>query len=102
MKAIEHINNALFIYLFDTKQAKLFNDTVLKIEGENISAYEVAHEMELLRANIELRKSEKYIDPNTEREQGIVIATGQGTEDEINALFEEFYGMYSSIVYIVY
>lgn len=66
MKAIEHINNALFIYLFDTKQAKLFNDTVLKIEGENISAYEVAHEMELLRANIELRKSEKYIDPNTE------------------------------------
>lgn len=67
MEAIKlKATNRLFIFCI---QAKLFNETVLKIERENISAFEVAHHMELLKANIVLRKSEKYIDPNTEREK---------------------------------
>lgn len=38
-----------------------------------------------------MRKEEKYLDPTTEREKAIVIKTESATEEEINALFEQFY-----------
>lgn len=66
----------------------------MKIEGQNIPAFEVAHQMELLKAAIELRKYEKYTDPKTEREKTRIISTAKEAEAEINAIFEEFHGMY--------
>lgn len=59
--------------------------------------------MELLRAVIQLRKVEKYIDPQTEKEKKAIISTTNEidgevevdaeAEAEIDALFDEFYGM---------
>lgn len=67
----------------------------MKVEGDKVPAYEVARQMEQLKSNLELRKSEKYIDPKTEKEKEIVTSMVEGGEDEINSWIEEFYGIYS-------
>lgn len=71
----------------------MFNETVLKIEGDCIPAYEVAHQLELLKGSIMLRKVENYMDPKTENEKKIVIELGEN-EETIKSMFDEFYGTY--------
>lgn len=42
---------------------------MLKIEGDNVSAAECSHHIEMLKGNILLRKTEKYCDAATEKER---------------------------------
>lgn len=73
-------------------QCEYFNEAVLEIERNNVSAIEVAQRVEVLRANILLRRDEKYLDPNTDTEKKKLIQTGEYDETEINAVFQQFYG----------
>lgn len=75
-------------------QADLFHKTILKIESDNISAYDVAYQLDLLKGNIMLRRDEKYIDPMTEEEMNIVINSSGQDEVAMNAIFAKFYGMF--------
>lgn len=65
----------------------------MKIEGDNIAAYEIAHQLDLLHANIELCKVEKYIDPKTEAEKRIQIDIEKHDEATIDAVFDKFWGI---------
>lgn len=73
-------------------QCEYFNEAVLEIERNNVSAIEVAQRVEVLRANILLRRDEKYLDPNTDTEKKKLIQTGEYDETQINAVFQQFYG----------
>lgn len=82
--------------IFHLSQANLVKETILKIEGDDISACEVAYHLDLLKAIITLRKEEKYLDPETDEEKSILVAVGQD-ENDLNEIFESFYGIYSSL-----
>lgn len=75
-------------------QAEYFRDTVLKIEGDNVSAIDVTHHLEILRGNILLRKEEKYLHPDTEAELGKLTKDGNYHEQTIEGVFEEFFGSF--------
>lgn len=79
-----------FEYVFE--QAESFRETVLKIESDAISAFEVAHHLDVLKATISLRKAEKYIDPKTEEEINILKESVDFNEDAIWSVFDEFQG----------
>lgn len=72
-------------------QADYFQRTVLKIEGDNIGAVDVAHQLEILRANIMLRKEENFIDADTEDEKNKLIDMGYDGKD-MEEIFMKFYG----------
>lgn len=69
-------------------QAEYFRDTVLKIEGDNVSAIDVFHQLEILRGNILLRKEENYLHPDTEAEIDKLTKDGNYHKTTI----EEFFG----------
>lgn len=58
-----------------------------------MSAIDVVHHVNVLKANMMLRKEEMYLDPQTEREKSKVIDTGEYDETMINGVFEQFYGV---------
>lgn len=78
---------------FFIKKAEYFRETVLKIEADNISAFEVSHHLDVLKGNIMLRKDEKYLDPTTEAEKDILIESDAYDEDIVNSIFEQFFGI---------
>lgn len=63
----------------------------MKIEGDNVSAFEVAHHLDVLKANIEMRKEEKYLDPKTEKEKSLLVAA-EHDKEQLDAIFTNFYG----------
>lgn len=73
-------------------QADYFQETVRQIEGDKITAIDVAHHVEVLRANILLRKEEMYLDPQTESEKNKLTNTEYYDEETIVGVFEKFYG----------
>lgn len=72
----------------------------MKIEGDNISAHEVAHRLDLLKADIMLRQEEKYLDPEAEEEKSILIQNSEGDEATIDNYCQQFHGKHSLITYI--
>lgn len=92
----------------------------MKIEGDNISAFEVAHHLNVLKGNVMLRNEEQYLDPKTEKEMNRLIAAEkaekQSDDDEndgvdgddksaigleLKAIFTQFYGKYYNTVEII-
>lgn len=73
----------------------MFRDTVLKIEGDEISAFEVSHHLEILKGHISLRKEEKFLDSKTEEEMNVHEETGAFDKEEIWGFFNKFYGIYT-------
>lgn len=65
---------------------------MLKIEGENVSAVEVAFHMEELRATIALQQTEDYLSPNLKAEIDLLIDSGDFDETTIKDVFRQFYG----------
>lgn len=65
---MREITRGIDIYYLFFLQAEYFRETVLRIEGDNVSAIDVAHHLETLRGNVLLRKEEKYLHPDTEAE----------------------------------
>lgn len=63
----------------------------MKIEGDDISAIDVAHQLDILKGNIMLRRDENYLHPDTEKERNILIEEGFD-EGEIDDVFQKFYG----------
>lgn len=76
------------MYLF--LKATHFAEAVLKIEGDEISAVEVAHHLEVLKGNISVRKRENYMDPATEEE--LSLLTEEYEESIFFDNFDKFYG----------
>lgn len=74
----------------------MFNETVLKIERNEISAIDVAYYVDVLKGNIGVRKREKYLDPAIEEEFEILTNTDgfDFDEDTIFEVFDQFYGSY--------
>lgn len=64
----------------------------MQIEGNDISAIDVAHYLEVLKANINLRQQENYLDPDTETEINLLSESGAYDEDLIFGVFNQFYG----------
>lgn len=74
-------------------QAELFKATVLKVEGDNVSAPECANHLEFLKGDIMLRKTERYVDIATENELKKIIAAKQSERAPIEEAIIAFYGM---------
>lgn len=72
-------------------QAELFQETVLKVEGD-VSAAECSHHLELLKRNIMMRKAEKYCDAATEKEMEALIKSSEIERESIEGVFCAFYG----------
>lgn len=84
-----NFNNFSFFFL----QCDYFHSTVLKIEGDNVSAVDVVHQLDVLRGNFLLRKTEKYLHPDTEAElMELTSVTGQFEREIIEGYFSEFFG----------
>lgn len=81
----------LFTY-FIFQQAEYFRNAVLSIEGNTVSAIDVAHHLDTLRANILLRKVEKYLDPETEAEVENVTTKNNFDRGMIEGVFADFLG----------
>lgn len=56
-------------------------------------AIDVAHHLDVLKANITIRKEECYLNPATENERDLVVEEGYD-EDTLNQVFSQFYGEY--------
>lgn len=71
----------------------------MKIEGDDVSAVDVAHQLDVLRGNLLLRKAEKYLDPNTEAELiELTSTTGEFEREIIEEYFSEFFGNFVILV----
>lgn len=71
----------------------------MKIEGENVSAIDVAHYLEELKGNISVRKIEKYIDPATETEMNLL---GDDYDEQVVIdAFSQFYGNQINIRFFI-
>lgn len=81
------INQCLFFI-----QAEMFKETVLKVEGDNVSASECSFYLENLKGNIMLRKDEKYVDVATEKEMTAIIKSNKSEQQSIENAFFAFYG----------
>lgn len=64
----------------------------MKIEGDNVAASEVAHQIEILKGNIFNRQEEKYFDPRTDDEIQILVAADKTNQKEIDDISTKFYG----------
>lgn len=64
-----------------------------QIEGDNVSAIDVAHYLEVLKGNIMMRQSEFYLDPQTKSEKEKLIATHNYDQATICDVFQKFYGV---------
>lgn len=73
-------------------QADYFNEAVLNIEGDSISAVEVAFLLEELRGNIVLRKEEEYFSPALEIEKQNLIENDVYDEPKLKEIINSFYG----------
>lgn len=76
-----------------SQKADYFRQTVLKIEGDNVPAVEVAQQLEILKGNISTRQAEKYLDPASEAEKNRLVDNGYD-EQELDDVFMRFYGYY--------
>lgn len=72
--------------------AEYFRRTILKIEGDNVAAIDVAHEMNILLGNIMLRKDLKHLHPKTEAEMVLLSETDGYEKEEIEEVFARFFG----------
>lgn len=71
----------------------------MKIEGDDVSAVDVAHQLDVLRGNLLLRKAEKYLGPNTEAELiELTSTTGEFEREIIEEYFSEFFGNFVILV----
>lgn len=77
------------LYFF---QADNFLKTILKIEGDAISAIEIAHHVDALRGNLMLRKTKNYLEPATETEKLRLIHSKEYDADTIQNIFDHFFG----------
>jgi hypothetical protein len=73
-------------------QAELFQQTVLKLEGDDVSATECSTHLEQLKGNLMLRKNEKFVDAATEKEMERIVKSGKSERKPIEDVFCEFYG----------
>lgn len=72
----------------------------MKIEGDKVSAAEVAHHLEVLKGNIAVRKRENYMDPSTETEMmNLLAATEEYDDNLIHEYFIKFYGKWLNILF---
>lgn len=79
-----------FLYFSVFLQADYFQETVLRIEGDNVSAVDVAHHLDALRGNLLLRKVEKYLHPTTEAEMETM--NGEYDREMVEDIFAQFFG----------
>lgn len=84
----------LFNVLFIFTKAALFANTVLKIEGDDITAIEVAHEMNELEEPLKQRKADRFLTPPAAAEWQMLIECGYNA-DELTAVCDDFYGNFS-------
>lgn len=73
-------------------QADYFHEIVLKIEGDDIPATDVAFLLEELRGNIVLRRNENYLSPETEAEMINLKANHEWNEAVNQRIMVDFYG----------
>lgn len=65
-------------------QAHLFKETVLLVEGENVSAIDVAQHIDELRGNLMLQKEDRYLAPEVKAERRKLMDDDEsGFEDKI-------------------
>lgn len=79
------------MHFFCSVQAEYFHNTILKIEGDNVSVVDIAHHLEVLKGNIMCREQEEYLDPNTEDEKNVLIESGDYNAIIVDAV-NQFYG----------
>lgn len=73
-------------------QAELFQQTVLKLEGDNVSAAECSTHLEQLKGNLMLRKNEKFANAATDKEMDAIVKSGKSERKPIEDVFFKFYG----------
>lgn len=78
-----------FNYYF---QAELFAQYVLKIEGDDVSAVEVAYALNDLEETIKLRKEDRFLSPSAAREREKIV-NQHCSLDEINSICDDFFGI---------
>lgn len=71
---------------------------MLKIEGDDVSAIEVAHEINELKATLKQRKEDNLLCPPAAIEREMLIECGYNV-DELTAVCHEFYGNLIQINY---
>lgn len=93
---ISHFKQNIFIcsYLSILFKADYFNKTVLKIEGDSISAIDVAFHMEELRATIMLRQEEQYFGPELQEEKKFLVTESLYVESSVKKIIDKFYGSF--------
>lgn len=72
-------------------QAELFAETVLKVEGDDISIIEGLYHIDELRNELNSRKIDAFLSPETSAEKALLIDGGHDSDD-ILSYCNEFYG----------
>jgi hypothetical protein len=75
-------------------QASLFNEYVLKIEGDRITAIETIRHMRELENALRRRRDDVFLSIRTENEKNVLIGTGVGRA-ELEGQCKQFFGMKS-------
>lgn len=90
---------ALEIHFLSFVKADYFKEAVLKVESENVSAVEVAYYLDELRANMMIRKTEKYLGPDIVEEKNKLITSGDYDEEKFREIMDGFFGNFYSNSY---
>jgi translation initiation factor 2B subunit (eIF-2B alpha/beta/delta family) len=76
-------------------QAKLFNDCILKIEGDQITAIETLHHVKQLEDTLKRRSTDNFLTSRTKHEKSELIKTGIGRAT-LEGVCRQFFGWYSN------
>lgn len=70
----------------------MFAETILRIEGDDISAVESLHWLDELRNSMEMRKSDEFLSPALSDEKNLLISSEASNLQEISHYCNAFYG----------
>lgn len=79
----------------------MFRETVLQIEGENVSAVDVVYHLDELRGNLMLQKEDRYLAPPVKAERKKMMDDDEsGFEDVIFQDYtDHFFGKFDTVIY---
>lgn len=83
----------MFILFFVVFQAKLFNDCILKIEGDQITAIETLHHIKELEDELKRRRTNHFLTTRTKHEKTELINNGIGRAT-LEGVCPQFFGWY--------
>lgn len=91
-----------FWLLFVQDQAEIFSQTILKIEGDNITAIEVLKYINELKNTLEMREEDQFLSrASTEEKEKLMEFSYEPDTNQISAMCTDFFGNLYSFCNII-